>query len=64
MRDKIIEILEESHDKGLDLQTTTDKLCDLFDVSGSVCDCTHQIACKICGSKKGLDGDFWGMIAK
>ena len=34
------------------------------DVSVSVCDCTHTQACKICGSKKGLDGDFWDMIAK
>ena len=34
------------------------------DVSGAVCDCTHTQACKICGSKKGLDGDFWDMIAK
>lgn len=34
------------------------------DVSGSVCYCTHQQACKICGSEKGLDGDFWDMIAK
>ena len=33
-------------------------------VSGSVCDCTHTQACKICGSEKGLDGDFWDMIAK
>jgi hypothetical protein len=24
-----------------------------------VCDCTHTQACKICGEKKGLDGDFW-----
>ena len=34
------------------------------DVSVSVCDCTHQIACRICGSKKGLDGDFWDNTAK
>ena len=34
------------------------------DVSVSVCDCTHTQACKICGSEKGLDGDFWDKIAK
>jgi hypothetical protein len=34
------------------------------DVSVSVCDCTHQQSCKICGSKKGLDGDFWDLTAK
>ena len=28
------------------------------DVSVSVCDCTHQIACRICGSKRDLMAIF------
>lgn len=26
------------------------------------CDCTHTQACRICGSTKGLDGNFWETI--
>ena len=25
----------------------------------SKCDCSHLVACEICGEEKGLDGDFW-----
>lgn len=50
--------------KAIDKHRAELKNLRLVDVSGSVCDCTHTQACKICGSEKGLDGDFWDKLAK
>jgi hypothetical protein len=28
----------------------------------TLCCCTHQQACEVCGNEKGLDSDFWNSI--
>lgn len=50
--------------RAFDIAESELKKLRVTDVSVSVCDCTHTQACNICGSEKGLDGDFWDKIAK
>jgi hypothetical protein len=59
-----IDVLPDSYKDLLNDTIKAVKNCSITSVSVSSCDCTHNQACKICGSKKRLDGDFWDMIAK